>query len=266
MSEEIPASLRALWDSGDPTVGGWCRIPSAYSAEVVGRAGFDWVCVDMQHGLAGQETMVSMLQALDACGVPAVVRVEWNDPGSIMRALDAGAQGIVVPMVESADDARRAAQASHYPPTGFRSWGPARAGLGRKGYTVGSANASIVCMVMIETREAIANLDDILSVEGVDGAYVGPSDLAISCGLPPNDAEGLEPSEPLAGLIRDVLAGCRSHDLVAGIHCPDVEAARGWAREGFRMLAVANDASVLFANLVAVVGAFREDLNAGDPR
>jgi 4-hydroxy-2-oxoheptanedioate aldolase len=259
---KVPVGLRELWDSSQATVGGWCRIPSAFSAEVVARAGFDWVCVDMQHGLAGQDTMVSMLQALDACGVPGIVRVPWNDPASIMRALDVGAQGIVVPMVNSADDARKAAKASHYPPVGYRSWGPSRASLGREGYSVDSANASVVCMVMVETREAIENLDDILSVDGVDGAYVGPSDLAISCGLPPNDSEA---SEPLAGMIGDVVARCRNHDLVAGIHCSKVAVARLRASEGFRMMAVANDASLLSASSAAVVTAFHDD-NRGNRR
>jgi 2-keto-3-deoxy-L-rhamnonate aldolase RhmA len=94
--------LRELWDGGRPMVGGWCAIPSALSAEVIAAAGFDWVCIDTQHGLIGYEEMTAMLQALDARGAPSFVRVPWNEPSAIQKALDAGADGVIVPMVGSA--------------------------------------------------------------------------------------------------------------------------------------------------------------------
>ncbi len=250
-------TLRQLWDSDRPTIGGWCRVPSAFSAELIGRAGFDWVCVDTQHGLAGHDTMVTMLQALDACAVPSLVRVAWNQPDLIMRALDAGAHGIVVPMVNTAEDARRAVGACHYAPHGFRSWGPTRASLGRPDYSVATANSQVVCMVMIETKEAVEDIDAILSVPGVDGAYVGPSDLAVSCGMPPGqDAT----RGALAALVIRVLNSCQRHNLVAGIHCPNADTACSWRDRGFRMLAVANDATFIVTCAAKVVDTFK----AGD--
>jgi len=222
----------------------------------MGHSGYDWVCVDTQHGLAGQDTMITMLQALDACGVPAMVRVGWNQPELIMRALDGGAQGVVVPMVNTPEDARRAASACRYAPDGYRSWGPARASLGRRDYSVGTANARVVCMVMIETESAIDNVEAILAVPGVDGAYVGPSDLAVSCGLPPGEDAT---TGPLAKLIARVLSSCRSHNLVAGIHCPNVETACKWRDSGFRMLTVTNDATFILTAASRVVDTFRSD-------
>src|SRR5256714_13047251 len=126
-------TLRELWDGGDVTVGGWCAIPSAFPAELMGRCGFDWVCVDTQHGLVGYDQMALMLQALSITGTPAFVRVPWNSPGDIMKALDAGAQGVIAPVVNSAAEARQAVSACRSPPEGFRRWGPMRAALGVAG-------------------------------------------------------------------------------------------------------------------------------------
>lgn len=239
--------LRELWESRESTIGGWCRIPSAFSAELMGRAGFDWVCVDTQHGLAGQETMMSMLQAVDGCGIPGLVRVGWNQPDLIMRALDAGAQGVIVPMVNDVAGAKQAAGASRYAPLGYRSWGQARSSL-----SVEMANEGVVCLVMIETPEAVANLSEILAVPGVDGVYVGPSDLAISCGHSPGDSGPVEP------LIAAVQVACKDTARVAGIHCPNAETARRRRSEGFTMMAVANDATLLGAGAADAARLFRE--------
>lgn len=238
--------LRELWERQESTVGAWCRIPSAFSAEVMGRAGFDWVCVDTQHGLAGQETMLSMLQAIDGCGIPGLVRVGWNQPDLIMRALDAGAQGVIVPMVNDAAGARQAAGASRYAPLGYRSWGQARNAV-----SVDKANSGVVCLVMIETPEAVANLPEILAVPGVDGIYVGPSDLALSCGYSPGDTSLVEP------LIATVQAACKDKGRIAGIHCPNAETACRRRNQGFKMMAVANDATLLGAGAAEVANEFR---------
>ena len=247
-------TLRELWDRGEVTLGGWCTVSSSFTAELMGRAGFDWVCIDTQHGLPGQDGMVPMLQALDITGTPAFVRVTWNEPDLIMRALDAGAQGVIVPMVNSAAEARRVVGACRYVPDGYRSWGPIRAALGRPDYSPQTANRSVVCAVMIETTEAVDNLDEILAVPGIDAVYVGPSDLAVSIGLQPA-ADPVEPAH--IEMVERILAACDRHGVIAGIHCGSVEGARRWQERGFRMLNVNNDAMYVRMTAAAVVKELR---------
>lgn len=232
-------TLRELWDRGGPMLGGWCVIPSPFVAELMGRAGYDWVCIDTQHGLIGYDQMLLMLQAASATGTPAFVRVPWNQPSDIMKALDAGAQGVIVPMVSSREDAQRAVGACRFPPQGYRSWGPTRAALQASGFAPASANRAVVCVVMIETQEGMAALDEIVSVPGVDGVYVGPNDLAITHGLMP-DATASNPEH--RRLIETILESCERHGVTAGIHCAGPETALRWRDAGFRMLNVDNDA------------------------
>jgi 4-hydroxy-2-oxoheptanedioate aldolase len=250
-------TLRELWDRGGVTVGGWCVVPSAFSAELMGRSGFDWIGIDTQHGLVGYDQMALMLQALSITGTPAFVRVPWNSPPDIMKALDAGAQGVIVPMVNSAEEARQAVAASRYPPDGFRSWGPIRAALGVDGYSPAVANRRVVVAVMIETAAGVAAADEIVSVAGVDAVYVGPNDLAVTHGLAPSaDTFG----EEHAAIVEGVLAACQRHGVVAGIHCGSIDVARRWRERGFRMFNVTSDAIFMRTGAAAVVKAL-----AGEP-
>lgn len=248
--------LRELFESGRPTIGGWCVIPSPFAAELMGRVGFDWVCIDMQHGLVGYDALVPMLQALATTGTPAFVRVPWNQPDHVMKALDAGANGVVVPMVNSAADARVAVGACRYPPDGYRSWGPIRAAFASGDFDPAWANRDVFCAVMIETAAALDDVDDILAVPGVDAVYVGPQDLAVSSGLAPDPNVTRSEHAALVLRIRDA---CLRHGVVAGIHCGSVEAARRWRDEGFRMLNVNSDAVFLRTNGQAVVRGLGED-------
>jgi 4-hydroxy-2-oxoheptanedioate aldolase len=247
-------TLRELWERGEPTIGGWCVIPSAFSAELMGRAGFDWVVIDTQHGMIGFDQMLPMLQALTATGTPAFVRVPWNQPSDIMKALDAGAQGVIVPMVNSKEEAQKAARACRYPPEGMRSWGPTRAALQVSGFGTENANRAVVCMVMIETAEGMAARDEILSVPGVDGVYVGPNDLAITHGMKP-DATASAPEH--RQLIEKILEACQRRGLVAGIHCAGPDTAIRWREAGFRMLNVDNDSVFLRSGASRVLEALR---------
>jgi 4-hydroxy-2-oxoheptanedioate aldolase len=243
-------TLRELWDGGGVTVGGWCAIPSAFSAELMGRSGFDWVCIDTQHGLVGYDQMALMLQALSIAGTPAFVRVPWNTPGDIMKALDAGAQGVIVPMVNSADEARRAVGAGRYPPDGYRSWGPIRAALGVDGYSPASGNRRVVVAVMIETEAGVAAADEITAVPGVDAVYVGPNDLAVSHGMSPS-ADSFD--EAHARIVERVLAACQRNGVVPGIHCGSIETAQRWRERGFRMFNVTSDAIFMRTGAAQVV-------------
>jgi 4-hydroxy-2-oxoheptanedioate aldolase len=243
-------TLRELWDGNEATVGGWCSIPSAFSAELMGRSGFDWICVDTQHGLIGYDQLVPMLQALSITATPAFVRVPWNQPDHIMKSLDAGAQGVIVPMVSTEEDARAAVAAAKYPPVGMRSWGPIRAALGVPDYSPESANRRTIVAVMIETPGGVQNLDAILSVPGVDAVYVGPSDLALGHGMTPT----LRPTEAEhERLIETIIAACHRHKIVAGIHCDSVESVRRWHAKGYGMFTVGSDAALMRQAAMAAV-------------
>jgi 4-hydroxy-2-oxoheptanedioate aldolase len=236
-------TLRELFDEGGVTLGGWCAIPSAFSAELMGRFGWDWVCVDMQHGLIGYDQAANMLQALSITKTPAWVRVPWNQPDYIMKMLDAGAQGIIVPMVENAEQARSAVHAVKYPPLGSRSWGPIRASLDVEGYSPEVANRRTVLAAMIETVEGVKNMDEIMAVEGVDAIYVGPSDLGLTHGM--TTTQSPEPGSAHEKLILDILEGCRRNDVVPGVHTDSVETAMRRREAGFRMITVMSDAVLL---------------------
>jgi 4-hydroxy-2-oxoheptanedioate aldolase len=243
-------TLRELWDRRQVTLGGWCSIPSAFSAELMGRCGFDWVCIDTQHGLIGYDQMTLMLQALSIARAPALVRVPWNQPDHIMKALDAGAEGIIVPMVSTAADAAAAVAAAKYPPEGTRSWGPIRAALDVPGYSPAAGNHRTVLAVMIETPGGVANLDEILSVPGVDAVYIGPADLALGHGMTPT----LNVTDPAHHqLIEAVLEGCRRHQVVPGIHCDRLETVHRWWDLGFEMCTLASDAALMRGAATAAI-------------
>jgi len=178
------ATLKTYLLEGGTSVGSWCTIPSPFVVEIMA-SHFDWLCIDVQHGLAGQSEMVTMLQSAAIRDTPTLVRVPWNSPYEIMRALDAGAEGVIVPMVNSVEEAREAVGACRYPPAGHRSWGPTRNALYKGHLTPAEIDETVLCAVMIETVAALEQLDEILQVEGIDAVFVGAVDLAISMGLPP---------------------------------------------------------------------------------
>jgi 4-hydroxy-2-oxoheptanedioate aldolase len=247
--------LRELWDHQGITIGGWCGIGNGFAAELMAHAGFDWLCLDTQHGMIGYESMVSMLQGAAAAETPCFVRVPWNEPAAIMRALDAGAQGVIVPMVNTVAEAEAAVAACRYPPDGMRSWGPTRAALGRTDYQPANGGHSVVCALMIETRAGLANVTDIARVPGVDALFVGPSDLAITHGFAPSGPGwGAEHDE----LIRRILGACIEANVTPGISCPDVEWATRWRALGYRMLGVGSDISFVRGGAAGTIGKMRD--------
>jgi 4-hydroxy-2-oxoheptanedioate aldolase len=230
------SSLRERWKAGEATLGAWCTIPSSWTSEVAARTGHDWVCVDTQHGLIGYDVMLPMLQAISAGGVPSFVRVPWNEPGAIMKALDAGAGGVIVPMINSVEEARAAVGACRYPPSGMRSMGPIRA------RDVDSDWQHPICVVMIETVQAVAQARDILGVPGVDAVFVGPNDLAVSAGLE-SSYEGRHPEH--RRLIEAIAKVAHASGIASGIMCGSAEVARQWHEVGFVMLALQGDTRLL---------------------
>ena len=177
--------IRKIWADGGVAVNGWLGIANSYSAEVMAHENFDSVTVDMQHGMVDFQAAVGMLGAISTVAPTPLARVPWNDPASIMKTLDAGAYGIVCPMINNKEEATRFVGACRYAPVGYRSFGPARGLLYGGADYAKYANETIITFAMIETQEALDNLDEIMSVDGLDAIYVGPSDLAISLGHPP---------------------------------------------------------------------------------
>jgi 4-hydroxy-2-oxoheptanedioate aldolase len=233
-------SLRARWDAGEAAFGMWAGIDSSLTAELAAAAGYDYVCVDLQHGMSDERTMVSMFQATMAAGSTPLARLAWSEPWMIMRALDLGARGVIVPLVGSGAEALRAVQACRYPPDGARSYGPVRANLVVGSLAPAELAEAALCFAMVETRDGLDRLEEIASTPGLDGIYIGPSDLALALGRTPG--AGGDVLEKAIGRVREA---CDAHGLIAGIHCRAGAAARGRAQEGFKLITVGVDASLL---------------------
>ncbi|MGZ4244494.1 MAG: HpcH/HpaI aldolase family protein [Solirubrobacteraceae bacterium] len=247
--------MRRLIEERIVACGGWCMVPSAFATEVVSASGCDWLCIDTQHGLIDDALMRLMVQAAAIRGTPVLVRVAWNEPAAIMRALDAGADGVIVPMVNTADEARAAVTAGRYPPLGYRSWGPLRSGMAQAGFNAALGNEQTVVLVMIETEQAVSNLDAILDVPGVDGVMVGPNDLALShAGT--NDGAGTSPYD--VEMIERVADGCRQRGLAAGISSGTVADARRWIESGYTLVGLASDAALIGECLTRMLAGVRE--------
>ncbi len=238
-------SLKSLWSAGGTALGAWLSLRDPFVAEAAATAGFDYVCIDMQHGLADLEQTIAMLHAMARTSTVPIVRVPWNEQGIIGRVLDAGAMGVIIPMVNSPDEAKRAVDACRYAPAGTRSFGPLGAGLRYGSEYFGAANEQVACIPMIETRQAVETIDDILSVPGIDAVYVGPADLSVTYGLPPAlDQSG----DPFQSALKTIVAGCERHGVVPGIHASSALA--GERHEtGFRMITVGFDAAPVMAAL-----------------
>lgn len=251
-------AMKERWAAGGFVVGVWMLIPSGITAELVARAGFDFVCVDNQHGVNDYQSTTHMLQVVALGSSVPLVRVPWNEPGVIGKMLDAGAQGIVVPMVNSAAEAEAVVRACRYAPEGARSYGPVAAGLRTDDYAA-TANDAIACIPMIETVEAIEAIDDILSVPGIDAIYVGPADLSISLGLPP---ESEYDNPRFVEALETIVAACNHRSVPAGIHASTALVGR-YLELGFRMITATSDLVSLRTGLGDAAALARQGAAAG---
>lgn len=230
--------LHAHFAAGGTAVNGWCAMPSPVTAEIMGRAGFDMMTVDLQHGLVDYQMALTMLQVLQGLPAPVLTRVPWNEPGIIMKCLDAGFAGVICPMINTVDDARRLVQAARYAPLGGRSFGPTRANLVHGQAYARTANTKVLLLAMIETREALSNLDGILAVEGIDGIYVGPSDLGLSLGYEPT----LEPTATeVIDAISEIVTRTKAAGRIAGIHTGSPAMIKAMLQQGFDFASLLTD-------------------------
>lgn len=247
-------SLHDVWNQGRVALNGWLSIPDGFSAETMAHQGWDSLTIDLQHGVVDYAAAVRMLTAIGTTKAVPVARVPWLDPGIIMKMLDAGAAAIICPMVNSAAEAAAFASCLRYPPEGRRSFGPIRAALGMSNYPE-TANRRVAGFAMIETREALDSLDEILAVPGLDAVYIGPADLALSLGRKP----GFDPTDPVVtDAIEHILRRARHHGKRAGMHNGSVDYALKMAALGFDLVTVGSDARLMAAGAAAVVNGFRK--------
>ena len=235
--------IKKMMSEGKPVINGWLQIPSTVSAEAMAHQGWDSLTIDMQHGLVDYSNALPMLQTISSTDVTPLARVNWNEPGQIMKILDAGCYGIICPMVSNKEEAERFVQACMYPPKGYRSFGPIR-GLIYGGSDYGDkANEEILKFAMIETKEALDKLDEIMSTPGVDGIYIGPADLSLAIGEKPSfdNPEG----SPQYKKILEILDHAKKNKIAAGIHNASAEYAKQMIDLGFNLVTIGSDQKAL---------------------
>lgn len=254
--------LRARLERGDAALNGWLTIPSGLAAEAMAHAGFHSLTLDLQHAPIGFDAALPMLQAITGTPATPLARASWNEPAAIMRLLDAGAWGVICPMVDSRDDCERFVAACRYPPRGARSWGPTRARFALGGYDPDEADRGVLAFAMVETVAALDALDAIAATPGLDGIYVGPADLTRSLG------GGVTVDfawPPLAAALSRVAAACRANGVVAGVHATRPEDAARLLTAGYRFVTVAADLDLLTRGAAATLATLGE-YGEGDER
>jgi 4-hydroxy-2-oxoheptanedioate aldolase len=251
----IPAfTLAGRLRSGETVFSGWCGLPYPIVAEMLGRDGFPAVTIESQHGLWDVAGILAGIAAVRQGGAAPLVRVPWGDFSLVSRALDFGAEGIIAPMINTPADARALAGAAKFPPIGERSWGPHRAttfaGLTDQSIYLREANDHIVTLAMIETRTALQNFDAIIETSGVDGFFLGPSDLSIALSY----GKTVDPlSKEVERELDRMIAGAQRTKKIAGAYCHSAERAAALAKRGVKFLAVSSDLAMLRAGAAAVM-------------
>ncbi|MFV2034151.1 MAG: HpcH/HpaI aldolase/citrate lyase family protein [Halocynthiibacter sp.] len=257
----IKNGVKKLWAENKPAINGWLSIGNPFAAEIMAAQDYDSVTIDMQHGALDYSTALPMLQAMRASGKTLMARVPWNDPGIIMKAMDAGAYGIICPMISSRAEAEALVSAMRYPPDGTRSFGPTRVNFAAGSGYAEEANNEMLAIAMIETAEAVANLEEIVTTPGLDAVYIGPADLTLGVmngALPP----GFDREEPeMIVVIQRILSSAKGAGIRACLHCGTPQyAARaiGW---GFDLTTISGDSRLLAAASAASIGKVRSLLN-----
>ena len=237
--------LKELFKAGKPIINSWLAVPNSFSAEVMANQGWDSLTIDMQHGLVDYPNAVKMLQAISTTETTPMARVNWNEPGQIMKILDAGCYGVICPMVSNRKEAENFVQACQYPPKGYRSFGPIRASIyGGEDYAK-HANQEILKLAMIETKESLEKLDEILDTPNLDGIYIGPADLSLAVGEEPG-FDKPENTKAFKEILR-ILEAAKKRNLLAGLHNGTSEYAQKMIDKGFNLVTVGSDSRYISA-------------------
>jgi len=243
-------TLVTKWRQGIATVNGWCAIPHPVAAEFMAHCGWDSLTIDLQHGLVDYQAAVGMLQAIGTTPAIPLARVPWREAGIVMKLLDAGAMGIICPMINDRHQAEEFVSYCRYAPEGQRSFGPTRALLVHGADYGARANRQILALAMIETAEALDNLDSILATRGLDGVYIGPADLALSMGYTPQ----LDPTEPAVVCeVERIVTTTRKAGLWVGMHCGAPAYAKAMIAKGLNFATLLSDARILTMKAVELV-------------
>ena len=249
--------LKEIFKSGKFAINGWLQIPNSFTAELMANQNWDSLTLDMQHGVIDYPNAVGMLQAISTSKVVPMARVNWNEPGQIMKILDAGSYGIICPMVSNRAEAENFVKACMYPPDGYRSYGPIR-GLvyGGPDYA-DEANNEILKFAMIETKESLENLDEIMKTPGLDGIYIGPADLSLAIGQTPSfdKPEG----DPVYDVIMKILDHAKKNKLIAGIQNGQPEYADKMIKKGFQLVTIGSDQRYMTAASKAALSKLKKD-------
>jgi 4-hydroxy-2-oxoheptanedioate aldolase len=253
MDRMRPNSLHKVWSDGRTAMNAWLALGSAYGAEIIAQLPYDAVTVDLQHGMFDFGAAISLFQAISTTAAVPMARIPANEPWMAEKVLDAGAYGVICPMISTADDCRRFVAACRYPPGGGRSFGPARGLLfGGRDY-LQHANTTVLTWAMIETAQGVEKIDDIVAVPGLDAVYIGPSDLALDLGCPLSP----EVHSDVRSAAKHLLKRAKAAEKRAGIFCPTPEFGREMAGLGFDLITVSNDAEMLRSAATSLLGLSR---------
>ncbi|HZP89246.1 MAG TPA: aldolase/citrate lyase family protein [Burkholderiales bacterium] len=247
-------TIKTIWKSGGAVINGWLGIPSSVAAENMAQAQWDSLTVDLQHGLVDYQTAVTMLQAISTTATIPLARVPWMEPGIIMKLLDAGAYGIICPMINSRAECEAFVGACRYAPAGYRSFGPVRAGWYGGADYYAHANNTVLAIAMIETKQAVERIDEILTVPGLDGLYVGPNDLAITLGCGPS---GVPTDKTVLDAIKTIAAAGKRYGIPSGIHCGSTQMAKEMIAIGYQFVTLLADNAFLAAAAKSAVNEMR---------
>jgi 4-hydroxy-2-oxoheptanedioate aldolase len=247
-------TIRDIWRRGGCVLNGWLHLPDGFASELMAHQGWDSLTIDLQHGVVDYAAALGMLQAIATTATIPLARVPWNEPGIIMKMLDAGCYGIICPLINTRADCEAFVGACRYPPRGYRSFGPLRAALYAGADYAARAEQLVITMAMIETRQAVENIEQIVQTPGLDALYIGPSDLGQSLGL----GATMDPTEPeVLAAIDQVLDTARRHGIVVGMHTGSVEYAQRMADKGMQLLTIGSDARLMAAAAQHTVAAFK---------